>query len=1219
MTGKDFLSRWFAGKNLKTQTPPARKARRPRRARLRLEELEARCLPALLTGGTLVQFDASGTHALGSGVHSASVAFGPAGEVLEVVTTDGNVTQFDATGAHPLGGGVQSASAAFGPAGEVLEVVFTNGTLVQYDAFGAHPLGGGVQSASVAFGPAGEVLEVVFTNGTLVQLDAFGAHPLNASLSLPNSVQSAGVALGPAGEVLVVTYLPTASVGLDNANPKNLVVQDTTSAAGNSESLTMQADTGNQQYVIGDPNTTFSATVGTVSADGHTVFVPFASVPGQIVFGSNLGNDTLTVDFSKGSWAGKTIAFNGGSGSNTLNLTGEAFTKEQFDYTSAHNGDVQLSDGSGTTTINYTNLKPLTNTGTAANIVFNLPQGDGDNQTILEDNGTPGDNMSQLRTQNGTFDTTQFTNPTTSLTVNTGNDGETVTFAHLDPAYNPTSGTTITGGTGQDTLRVDFRSGTNVIPTGGITFNGGADNGEADIVTAGYTATGVTHNYTDSHSGSIVVDGRTLTYNGLSQTRGIFDPLAASTRMFNFSSTISNNITLGDDPTANNGISRISSTASNPTTDFANPTTSVTVDLGNAGDTIAAGPLDAVSPPPATDLNGGTSSDTFNVTPSTGATVNVDGNLPNPPALPGDTLNVNIPPGSNPMLTAVATPTGFTGNYPFLAGGFRPVSFTRIETLNPSTVDLSITMDDGDGTEGETPGTAVTYTITATNRGTRGVTGVTITDLFPMSMPPSTGPGFTSDSFTSSVTGGATGNTAAGMGNIIDTVTMPAGSTITYTVTAPINPSSLGTLSNTATIAPPMGVTDANPANNSATDADTLTPQADLAVTQTGPATMTAGTNLTYTVTVTDNGPSNAQSVRLNDVVPAGTTFVRETHRSGWTATTPAVGGTGTVTESSGTLPAGTSATFVIVVHAKASDPNGFLIANTATAGSGTFDRNGGNNTSMSTTRVATSADVSVTRTGSAMATAGSNLTYTITVTDNGPSDAQNVQLNDAVPGGTTFVSESHLLGWTAMTPPAGSGAGTVTESIGKLSAGASATFVIVVHAPASDANGFKINNTALVSTTTTDPNPNNNSSTSTTPVATAAHLKVTIKAPFVVAAGSNVTYTVTLSNTGPSDGLMVRLTDMVPGGTTFVSETHPSGWTAMPPPVGGTGTLTESTGALAAGASATFVIVVHANASDPLGFVIANLAAVTSSTFDPLSPNNTFKVNSYVVGAAQL
>ena len=80
----------------------------------------------------------------------------------------GTLTQFDATGAHVLGGGVQAVGVAFGPAGQVLEVVSVGGTLTQFDATGGHVLFGGVQDVGVAFGPAGQVLEVVFSDATTV-------------------------------------------------------------------------------------------------------------------------------------------------------------------------------------------------------------------------------------------------------------------------------------------------------------------------------------------------------------------------------------------------------------------------------------------------------------------------------------------------------------------------------------------------------------------------------------------------------------------------------------------------------------------------------------------------------------------------------------------------------------------------------------------------------------------------------------------------------------------------------------------------------------------------------------------------------------------------------------------------------------------------------------------------------------------------------------------
>jgi hypothetical protein len=75
------------------------------------------------------------------------VAFGPSGEVLEVVNSNGVLTQFDATGVRILLVGVLSADVAFGPSGtplagvELLDVIFTNGNLTQFGLGGVQVLG----------------------------------------------------------------------------------------------------------------------------------------------------------------------------------------------------------------------------------------------------------------------------------------------------------------------------------------------------------------------------------------------------------------------------------------------------------------------------------------------------------------------------------------------------------------------------------------------------------------------------------------------------------------------------------------------------------------------------------------------------------------------------------------------------------------------------------------------------------------------------------------------------------------------------------------------------------------------------------------------------------------------------------------------------------------------------------------------------------------------
>jgi Calx-beta domain len=156
------------------------------------------------SAGVLTQFDAAGAHQLGgAGVRSASVAFGPGGEVLEVVTTTGVLTQFDASGAHQLGGaGVESASIAFGPDGEVLDVVLVDGSARQFSAAGVQVAAtSGVLSASLAFGPQGEVVEILNTAGVLTQSSAAGVEQLGGA-----GVRSAGVAFEGSSEVLDIIF-----------------------------------------------------------------------------------------------------------------------------------------------------------------------------------------------------------------------------------------------------------------------------------------------------------------------------------------------------------------------------------------------------------------------------------------------------------------------------------------------------------------------------------------------------------------------------------------------------------------------------------------------------------------------------------------------------------------------------------------------------------------------------------------------------------------------------------------------------------------------------------------------------------------------------------------------------------------------------------------------------------------------------------------------------
>ena len=243
----------------------------------------------------------------------------------------------------------------------------------------------------------------------------------------------------------------------------------------------------------------------------------------------------------------------------------------------------------------------------------------------------------------------------------------------------------------------------------------------------------------------------------------------------------------------------------------------------------------------------------------------------------------------------------------------------------------------------------------------------------------------------------------------------------------------------------------------------------------------------------------------------------------------------------------------------------------------------------------AQSADLTVTVSDSPdPVSVGTNLTYTITVSNAGPNDATGVSLTVEIPVNTTFVSLAAPAGSATVTPPVG-GTGAVTAIRTKFAAGTTAVFSMVVNVNSTAFFGTTLSNTATVTSTTPDPNAANNSDTETTATSgglLSPDLTVTqTDTPDPVLAGTNLTYTVTVTNAGPTNASTVSLTDTIPANTTFVSITGPAGWTITSPAVGGTGTVTATRSTLAIVAPQVFTLVVRVNAATAAGTTISNIA----------------------------
>ena len=284
-----------------------------------------------------------------------------------------------------------------------------------------------------------------------------------------------------------------------------------------------------------------------------------------------------------------------------------------------------------------------------------------------------------------------------------------------------------------------------------------------------------------------------------------------------------------------------------------------------------------------------------------------------------------------------------SGTYAGELGGITPrradMLALPVPTPCPAPADLKVTVNDSK--TAVAAGAQDTYSIKVTNVGPSNVSEATVTDIFPAI--------FTRVTFTARQSGGASGFSATGIGNINDTVTMPAGSVITYKASGKVSSSATGTLSNTATVTAASDVPDPNTANNTATDSDTITFRADLRVTVNDGKTATvAGAKNTYTIVVTNGGPSNVSGAVINDTFPS--TF------SGVTYTATQTGGASGFSATGGddihdtvAMPADSKINYKAIVTISASATDSVADTATVSAPSGVTDPNLANNSATDT------------------------------------------------------------------------------------------------------------------------------------------------------------------------------------------------------------------------------------------------------------------------------
>ncbi len=377
---------------------------------------------------------------------------------------------------------------------------------------------------------------------------------------------------------------------------------------------------------------------------------------------------------------------------------------------------------------------------------------------------------------------------------------------------------------------------------------------------------------------------------------------------------------------------------------------------------------------------------------------------------------------------------------------------------------------------------------------------------------------------------------------------------------------------NSATIS--SNTHDTNPYDNNDNDWIHATgPISDLKITKTVSNDQPAlGEEVSWEVTVTNEGPDTATNVVVRDNLPSGVTHVSDAAANG------------EYDESAGTwrldqLASGESQTLTIVTTVDESSAQW----NSATAVSDTYESDWSDNTGHAVVRGG-EADISITKTvSSETPNLGEQVEWTIVVTNNGADDAIGVKVLDTLPGGLQHLADDATTGFFDEYQG--------QWWIGELAAGATETLTISTNVI--DAAEAQVN-TSTVHTDTNDTNADNNVATASTD-AEAADLAVvkTVSDP-TPNVGDTITWTVVITNEGVDTAVNTVVHDALPNGVVYASDEAT---------LGGYDNRTGQwdLGDLPSGASETLTIDTVVTDS----FLQMNVAVATSDTFDPDDCNN--------------
>ncbi len=580
-------------------------------------------------------------------------------------------------------------------------------------------------------------------------------------------------------------------------------------------------------------------------------------------------------------------------------------------------------------------------------------------------------------------------------------------------------------------------------------------------------------------------------------------------KILNVTSSITNDGTHGPDPTANNTGADSTPISASPdltttitdgkTSVNANETSSYQVAVTNVGHQDAAGVVISMTVPAHTYFIAGSStagwacSDSTPGSPCTFAVGNLAGD--------GGTTSVTFAVSTEyPMSMNVASIVATDSVADDGTGGAdpTPANNTAIDTDTVPIIDLSVALAGGLAHQG------IPYVITATITNAGPAAATLVTDVIQIPA----GLSYVSDDGAGAFDGmfWTVGNVAVGQTKTLHIIVMPTvvGSRDVYTEVLVASQSDV----------------DSRPSNTSSTEDDddllavAIDPTADLAVTKAVDLpTVEVGDTVAFTVSVHNAGPNTAANVTVNDLLPAGLSYVGDDASGAYNA------GTGIWTV--GSLANGASAT--IVITATVTVPG--TTTNAATVGSDTFDPTPADNVASAAV-YARSQDIAVSKVivGATPNYLGT-VTYEITVRNLGP-DSSAVTVTDLLPAGLAYLGDDAAGAYDPITG---------AWAAGTLAAGDSAILTITAQAVAT---GVIANTATVTDRDHFDPNAANDSSTASMTVAPGVDVSVTIAADDTTPAFHQaVTLTVTAHNAGPDTAADTDVTVALPAGLAYVSD----------------------------------------------------------------------------------